>query len=130
DPISHEYGLNKELLKDNVQLMHKGLFYSSKKGTRVKSIEEGRVKLAQHIEGLGKILIVDHGGRYYSVYKNLQNLKVKENEVVKAKQVLATTGVNKDHFGEGLYFEIRHFSEAEDPQMWLIPRDEKQIAGL
>lgn len=130
DPISHEFGLNKSLLQDNVQLMHKGIFYSSKSGTSVKAIEEGRVKFAKHISGLGKIVIIDHGGRYYSVYKNLKTIKIKENDVVKAKQAFATTGSNKWHFGEGLYFEIRHFSEAEDPLNWLIKRDEKQIAGI
>lgn len=129
-PIEHFYGLNKDLISDNVELMHKGLFYKSKLGSSVQAIDSGKVKHAGFIEGLGMVLVVDHGGRYYSVYANLKKIKVKLDAIVKAKQVLATTGDSSLQFGEGLYFEIRHFSEPENPEKWLKNRNDNQIAGI
>lgn len=128
-PLTHEYGINKYLSKDQVQLFHKGHFYSVPQGTKVKTIGAGNVRFAGRIKGYGKALIVDHGGRYYTTYANLKKLKVKKGQVLKAQQVIGQTGNHHLQFAQGLYFEIRHFSEPQDPAKWLKgPSD--QLATL
>jgi septal ring factor EnvC (AmiA/AmiB activator) len=110
------------LIKDeahNVVFSHKGQFYSAPIGTQVKAIFQGKVAFAGAVPGFGQTLVIDHGDHYYSVYSHTQDLKVKEGDQVQQLQTLASSGHAGGGFGDGLYFEIRHFSEPSDPQQWV-----------
>lgn len=110
------------LIKDpatHVVLSHKGHFYNLPQGTPVKSIFSGTVAFADEIPGFGSTVIIDHGDHYYSVYSHNKKLFVKVGEPIKEQQVLAHSGRSEINLTDGLYFEIRHFSEPLDPQGWL-----------
>lgn len=104
----HKYTLN-----------HKGVFFSGKQNQSIRSVFEGTVSFAGVLPGFGKTLIIDHGDHYYSVYSHANELKVQTGEDVSLSQVIATVGYSPRDDREGLYFEIRHFSEPYDPQQWM-----------
>lgn len=101
------------------RLMHKGLFYGSERNTPVHAVFHGRVAVAAQIPGFGKTVILDHGDNYYSVYAFCSKLKVKEGAEVRESELLAHSGEGSPLFGPGLYFEIRHFTDAVDPRPWI-----------
>ncbi|MBX3020707.1 MAG: peptidoglycan DD-metalloendopeptidase family protein [Bdellovibrionales bacterium] len=101
------------------RLMHKGLFYSASSGGAVNAIYAGRVALATSIPGFGKTVILDHGDNYYSVYAFCSQLKVREGSEVRDGDLVALSGSGSPLFGPGLYFEIRHFTDAVDPRSWI-----------
>lgn len=94
------------------RLSHKGHRYKAGIGTAVRSIYGGVVSFIGQIEGYGKTIVIDHGDHYYSVYANIESVKVSEGEVLREPTEIAKNS------GE-LYFEIRHFSDAIDPKQWL-----------
>lgn len=100
------------------RLSHKGLFFSGEAGHEVKAVFSGRVAFAGRLPGYGQAIILDHGDNYYSVYAHNAKLKVKKGEPVREGQILASSET-------GLYFELRHFSDAIDPQPWF-----KELEGL
>ena len=100
-------------------LNHKGIFISAKSNQNIKSIFEGTVSFAGTLPGFGKTLIIDHGDHYYSVYSHANELMVQVGEDVSLSQVIATVGYSPRDNKDGLYFEIRHFSEPYDPQQWM-----------
>jgi septal ring factor EnvC (AmiA/AmiB activator) len=110
------------------ELSHKGWFYSSAKNASVNVVYEGRIVFLGSIRGYGATVIVDHGDHYYSVYSHLGQIKVKLQELVKKSQMIATAGSTTTTNSVGIYFEIRHFSEPENPKNWLAPRDVKVSA--
>jgi septal ring factor EnvC (AmiA/AmiB activator) len=99
--------------------MHKGMFFAAKANSQVTCIAEGTVVLAGSLPGYGKSVIVDHGDNYYSVYAFASQLKVKEGAKIKEGETLALAGGVSPLFGPGLYFEIRHFTDAIDPRRWI-----------
>jgi len=101
------------------RLMHKGLFYAARAGAPVTAVFEGMVALARKLPGYGKTVIIDHGDNYYSVYAFASQLKVKEGTKVREGDVVAVSGGSSPLFGPGLYFEIRHFTDAIDPRSWI-----------
>jgi len=110
------------LIKDevhNLVFSHKGQFYAAPIGTQVKAIFQGKVAFAGAVPGYGQTLVIDHGDHYYTVYSYNKDLKVKEGDQVQQMQTLASSGSAGSNFGDGLYFEIRHFSEPSDPQQWM-----------
>ncbi len=100
------------------RLTHKGLFYGTAR-TEVRAIFRGRVAFANPLPGYGRAVIVDHGDNYYSVYAFAGKLKVREGSMVREGEVIALSGEGSPLFGPGLYFEIRHFTDAIDPRPWI-----------
>ncbi len=121
-PIQGRLAQGFGLVKDEVHkvvLSHKGHFYQAPEGTPVKAVFQGKVVFAGPLPGFGQTLILDHGDHYYSVYAHTKALHVKEGEEVKQTQILAMSGTGSHGVGDGLYFEIRHFSEPSDPRLWM-----------
>jgi septal ring factor EnvC (AmiA/AmiB activator) len=69
------------------------------------------------VSGFGKTMVVDHGDHYYSVYSFLSEALVNQGERLKEQQLIAKSGESWAQ-GSGMYFEIRHFSDAVDPNDW------------
>ncbi len=118
---------------EGVVLNHKGVFFLAPRGTAVKSIFQGKVSYTGVRPGYGKLVIVDHGDHYYSIYAHNNKIRVRVGQEVKAQDVLATSGESKNFIlnklEEGLYFEIRHFSEANDPLVWLKKKNRLHISS-
>ena len=100
-------------------LNHKGIFISAPQGNPVQTVFEGKVSFAGELPGFGKTLIIDHGDHYYTVYAHAKDLKVQMGDEVTQSQTVATVGRSLQDNSDGLYFEIRHFSEPYDPQLWM-----------
>lgn len=100
-------------------LSNKGIFISAAKGSPIKSVFEGKVSFVGEIPGFGTTLIVDHGDHYYTVYGHAEEVKVNVGDEITQSQVIAAAGVPSGDDPAGIYFEIRHFSEPYDPQLWM-----------
>lgn len=114
-PIKGRVVQNFGLIKDEsarVILSHKGITYEANVDSPVKSVFAGKVAFAGEIDGYGNTLVIDHGDHYYTVYGFNKDLLVKEGDEIAQHHVLAKSS-------EGLYFEIRHFSEPYDPRSWM-----------
>lgn len=101
------------------QIKTNGLEITAVTGTKIKAIWEGKVVFAAPFKGYGNMLILDHGGKYYSLYANAEKLHLSKGESVKAGQVVASAGYGD---GDSYYFEIRHRGTPLDPMQWLKPR--------
>jgi len=100
----------------------KGLFIRAPAGTEVHAIAGGRVVFADWLRGFGNLLIIDHGDQYMTIYGNNQSLLKRAGDVVKAGDVVATTGNSGGNQQSGLYFEMRHQGRAFDPLDWVTIR--------
>lgn len=116
--IIQDYGLIEDP-EFGYRITHKGLFFSAPEGSEVRGVFSGKVAFQGHLPGYGKTVILDHGDHYYSIYAHNKEFKVKSGEEVKPGQVIGSSSYNSPRFGPGIYFEIRHFSEAIDPKDWL-----------
>ncbi len=103
----------------NVTLPHKGVFFAAPLGTSVRAVFGGKVAFVGAVPGFGKTVVVDHGDHYYTVYGHNHAVAVQEGQEISQSQTLATSGSSSEQLGEGLYFEVRHFSEPYDPRTWM-----------
>jgi murein DD-endopeptidase MepM/ murein hydrolase activator NlpD len=71
-----------------------------------------------------RVVIVDHGNRYWSVYGHLDELHVDVGRKVAAGDSLGTAGVSGGRKDPGLYFQVRYATRADqsfnpvDPRPW------------
>ncbi|MDP9500180.1 murein hydrolase activator EnvC [Bisgaard Taxon 45] len=101
------------------ELRWKGMVIGASAGTAVKSIAEGRVILANWLQGYGLMVIVKHGENDLSLYGYNQSVVVKEGQFVKAGQKIAEVGSSGGQSQSSLYFEIRRKGVAVNPVGWL-----------
>lgn len=105
--------------KVGITLPLKGVFFRSKINRPVKSVFKGKVQFSGYIKKFGKIVIIDHGQNYFSVYGNNKKLLVDKNDIVKEGETVALSGHSGEFFGRGSYFEIRYLSEPLNPMKWI-----------
>ncbi len=101
---------------------NKGLNIAGKSGEPVKAAAAGRVVYAGNgLRGFGQLVIVKHDDDFLSAYAHNSRLHVRENDPVKAGQLIAdigTTGTDR----EQLHFEIRYQGQPVDPLKHLPKR--------
>lgn len=97
----------------------KGIFIKAPEGTEVRAVAAGRVVHADWMRGWGNMLIVDHGGEYWSVYGNNSALLKRVNDMVRPGEVIASAGNTGGNEESGLYFELRYRGKVFDPASWV-----------
>ncbi len=102
-----------------VSLFHKGVFLETNIQQTVKALYHGQVTYQSEIPGLGSSLIIDHGDHYYTVYVGIKNSHLKIGDPILPDQPLGQVSYSSNYQKNGVYFEIRHFSEADNPQAWM-----------
>jgi septal ring factor EnvC (AmiA/AmiB activator) len=91
-------------------------------GTPFRAVADGKVRFADWFKGYGKLVILDHGEGYYSLYAQAAELDVTEGQAVSAGQILGTVGDTGSLVGTSLYFEIRKNGIPQNPTLWLKQR--------
>lgn len=126
--VSSPFGL-KEYSGGPVKMFNKGWFISGLSSSPVHAIYKGKVDFVGFIPDLNETVIVNHGDHYYSVYSNLKNVQVKLGEEVDRSLLLAEPNVSR-RYGRGIYFELRHFSEPQDPRDWFSLGGRTKISSM
>lgn len=95
----------------------KGVFYNTVPAP-VSSIASGTVTFAGELEGYGKVVVLDHGDGYVSIYSGLSEIDIAQNYAVNAGSKIGTSGTLPS--GEtGLYLEVRYNGQVMNPLSWI-----------
>jgi len=100
-----------------------GVEFDAPLGLAVEAVAAGQVRFAGWFRGYGKLVILDHGGEYFTISGHLADIRVEVGDEVKSRGVIGTVGDTGSLSGPRLYFEVRHGREPQDPRKWLRLRD-------
>lgn len=117
-PMINRFGLRRDL-KTDLQHLETGVYFPVTENAPISSVASGEVVYLENIPGWGLTLILDHGEFFYTVYGHLKNPSVRLGERVAENQRLALVESSPYHKESRLYFEIRQFSEPQDPYEWI-----------
>ena len=98
---------------------YNGVDIQAPQGTPVHSVFKGTVKFADRFRDFGKLVIIDHGGNFYTLYARADKLTVKPGDFVETRQVLGRIGNTDSAKGAHLYFEVRANGKPVNPKSWL-----------
>ena len=104
----------------HTKTMQSGVLVAAPLGAPVQAVAEGRVVFADFYQSYGPMVILDHGGGWYTLYTHLQGLSVAKGQVLQRGELVGAVGDTVD--GPRLGFEVRHQAKPEDPEKWLKPR--------
>lgn len=88
-------------------------------GARVRSVAPGRVVFAREYQGMGKVVILRHSGKYLTLYGSLIKLDVENGDEVARGDSLGRAGHSVAADEPHLYFQVFKGKEILNPMNWL-----------
>lgn len=99
-------------------VIHQGIVIKTAPGAPVESVAAGKVIFSGPFRSYGKIIILDHGKNFFSIYGYLGTIFKKPGENVSRGETVALSAP-KSIRGGNLYFELRQGTVALNPLQWL-----------
>ena len=102
-----------------VRSMHSGIDLAAPRGTPIKSSEGGVVIYSGWYGGYGKVVIVDHGKGFSTLYAHLDKIAVSVGEKLRQGDVVGYEGATGYATGPHLHFEVRQQGKPQNPMFYL-----------
>lgn len=104
-------------------VFRRGIEIAAREGDPVRAVSDGQAVYADWYKGYGKLIIIEHGPGFYTLYGNLSRVDLNKGDPVSQGQIIGRAGDTGSLIkGSKLYFEIRRNGEAQDPLIWLAKR--------
>jgi len=116
-PVSAPFGKYKHP-EFAAEIFRKGIDIDAPIGEDIRAVEKGTIVYADRFSGYGKMVIVDHGERYYTIYGHLSEILKKSGDEVRRGEVVGRAGDSDSLAGSKLYFEMRKDGRSLDPVPW------------
>lgn len=98
---------------------HTGVDIACPIGSKVAAARDGTVVSVGLEGGYGNLVVLRHDHNYYTYYGHLSGAKVKPGDVVKAGDIIASSGNTGRTTGPHLHFEVRRGGNPVNPGMLL-----------
>lgn len=101
------------------KILHAGIDIAAANGTAVKTAAPGEIIYNGWLRGYGRVVVVDHGRGFSTLYAHLSASLVKEGQVVRDGATIARVGKTGNVTGYHLHFEVRHYGTPVNPIKYL-----------
>jgi septal ring factor EnvC (AmiA/AmiB activator) len=112
-----KFGKQKHPILENITIDNLGVDISTKQGENVRTIYDGVVIAVSKVMGNYYMVLVQHSD-YFTVYAQLQSVKIKIGEKIKAKDLIGSVGTNSEGVAL-LQFQIWQNKKRLNPEEWL-----------
>jgi murein DD-endopeptidase MepM/ murein hydrolase activator NlpD len=116
--ITSRFGVRTDT-RYNTREFHSGIDIKAKRGERVIAAAPGTIVFAGKQRGYGRVVIIDHGQRFFTVYAHLASLETRKGARVERGEMIGTVGTSGRTTGVHLHFEVRSGGKAVDPLRYL-----------
>lgn len=99
---------------------HDGLDISAAYGTPVKAPADGLVVFADREAGYGRVIKINHGYGFVTVYGHLDRILVKEGQRVKRGDIIGRVGMTGRTTGPHLHYEVWKDGEKQNPLHYIL----------
>lgn len=98
-----------------IRKFHKGMDFKAPKGTPIYASGNGRVSLAQRSATYGKVVYIDHGYGYRTVYAHMSKIATRRGRKVKRGDIIGYVGNTGRSVASHLHYEVHKNGRALNP---------------
>ncbi|HEX9827167.1 MAG TPA: M23 family metallopeptidase, partial [Flavobacteriaceae bacterium] len=91
---------------------------ATEEGAKVRAVFDGEVTGIIILKNANPAIIIRHGN-YFTIYKNLSKIFVKQGDKVSTKQIIGEVFTNKSNGETMLGFGVNKNSNTENPANWI-----------
>jgi len=121
--VTDRFGRRKDPFVERVR-HHNGIDLSARYGTRVFAAASGVVEFTRVRyrlnKGYGRVVIINHGYGYKTLYGHLSKIKVKPGQTVDRWDVVGLSGDTGRATGPHLHYEVWHDGKAQNPEDFIL----------
>lgn len=121
--ITDKFGIRKDPFVERVK-HHKGIDLSARYGTKIYSAASGVVEFTRDRyrlnKGYGKVVIVNHGYGYKTLYGHLSKIGVKVGQKVDRWEAIGLSGDTGRATGPHLHYEVWQNGKAQNPEDYIL----------
>ncbi len=121
--ITDKFGIRKDPFVERVK-HHNGIDLSARYGTKIYAAASGKVEFVRKKyrlnKGYGKVVIVNHGYGYKTLYGHLSKILVKPGDKVDRWQMIGRSGDTGRATGPHLHYEVWHKGKAQNPEDFIL----------
>ena len=99
--------------------MHYGVDFDGAKGSPVWAAHQGVVETATYMKDFGRVVVLNHGDGFSTLYAHLNKILVKDGEKVRQGQRIGDVGSSGLSTGPHLHFEMRVNNVLRNPRKYL-----------
>lgn len=111
------YGKQPSPIDKTVTINSNGVRIATEEGAKVRAVFDGEVTGIIILKNANPAIIIRHGN-YFTIYKNLSKLFVKQGDKVSTKQIIGEVFTNKSNGETILGFGVNNNSNTENPANW------------
>ena len=119
--IAEQFGTHAHDVFENLTVKNNGVDIKTVKGANVRAIYKGTVVGILTNPGYHKAVLVRHG-EYFTVYSNLNTVKVKANDEIDTKQSLGTAYTDPATGETFVHLEVWKGTSLLNPESWITGR--------
>jgi len=117
--VSRKFGKQPHPVEPKITIDNLGIDIRTPTNETVQTVFTGTVVIVYKVSGdVGQTVMIQHDSNYFTVYKNLKNVLVKQGQSVKLRQRIGQVQENADDISE-LQFQIWHQKTRLNPTDWL-----------
>jgi len=120
--ISSKFGMRMHP-KLNRMRNHHGVDFAAPNGTPIKAAGDGKIIFQGRKGGYGNVIILQHGGKYSTLYAHLRKFKhgLHKGDKIKQGQIIGYVGMTGLATGPHLHYEFRINGKHKDPLTVKLP---------
>lgn len=99
--------------------MHYGTDFDGERGSPVWAAHQGVVETATYMKDFGRVIVLNHGNGFSTLYAHLNKIRVKYGETVRQGQRIGDVGSSGLSTGPHLHFEMRIDHVLRNPKKYL-----------
>jgi hypothetical protein len=126
--ITSRFGFRVHPIKKK-RLFHEGVDFASPRGTPIVAVADGVVTFSGRKGGYGRMVDIRHVNGLVTRYAHNQDNLVKEGQMVRQGQKIATVGSSGTATGPHVHFEVLKDGKAVDPFRYIDREPRPVLAG-
>lgn len=115
--VSGKFGNQKHAVYEHLTTINNGIDIITNKGTKAKSVFNGKIAAVIVLPGGKKAVLVQHG-EFFTMYSNLDKVFVNKGDEVNTQEDIATVLTDENGKTE-IHFEIWQGNQKQNPSFWI-----------
>lgn len=116
--IIKKFGQQNHPLLKNIKIENDGIDIQVDPGSTIRSVFDGTVVKAIYVGEFNMVVVVNHGS-YFTVYSNLKEVYVSENQKISRQDPIGVVGENREGVPV-LHFELWRNMKPQNPAGWIV----------
>jgi hypothetical protein len=118
-PVTSHFGLRTDLFTGMMEF-HTGIDIGADWGKPIRATADGVVIKSGWEEGYGKLVIINHGFGYSSLYGHMSEILVKEGDTICRNQIIGRIGATGRATGPHCHYEVWRFGKTVNPYSYMV----------